>query len=99
MVAVSEQDPLREVATRHGQRRAVIDGSAGLWVSWFSRDDRAHTWARRLRELGVRPGDRVAVQEPAGVRFAALLFACLRVGATLVPVSTRGAGEEVARIL
>lgn len=99
MVAVSEEDPLKSVAVQHGQRRAVIDSSAGFWVSWFSLDDLAHTWARRLGELGVRPGDRVAVQEPPGVRFAALLFACLRVGAALVPVSTRGTGQEAARIL
>src|SRR3982074_1708455 len=66
-------DPLRELARRQPSRRALVDRSAGFWISWFDLDGLAHAWARRLEGLGVRPGDRVATLEPAGVRFSGLL--------------------------
>src|SRR5262249_20348915 len=80
-------DPLRALARRHGRRRALVDRSAGFWLSWFDLDGLAHAWARRFESLGLRPGERVAVIEPAGIRFAALLHACLRSGAAIVPIS------------
>jgi o-succinylbenzoate---CoA ligase len=92
-------DPLRELAVRQGPRRALFDRSAGFWVSWFDLDGLAHAWARRLESAGVRPGDRVAVQEPAGVRFAALLHGCLRVRAAMVPLSPRAVEPELRRLL
>jgi O-succinylbenzoic acid--CoA ligase len=39
------------------------------------------------------------VVEPAGVRFASLLHACLRFGAALVPISPRAPASEVDRVL
>src|SRR5439155_3991890 len=92
-------DPLRELAVRQGPRRALFDRSAGFWVSWFDLDGLAHAWARRLESAGVQPGDRVAVLEPAGARFAALLHGCLRIGATLVPLSPRSPEPELRRLL
>jgi O-succinylbenzoic acid--CoA ligase len=92
-------DPLRDLARRHGPRRAVSDRSAGFWTTWFDLDDLAHTWARRFDTMGLRAGQRVAVVEPAGIRFAALLHACLRSGAAIVPVSPRWPAAEVERVL
>ena len=92
-------DPLRDLARRHGPRRALSDRSAGFWTTWFDLDDLAHTWARRFESLGLEPGQRVAVMEPAGIRFAALLHACLRSGAAIVPVSPRWPAPEVERVL
>jgi O-succinylbenzoic acid--CoA ligase len=92
-------DPLREVARRHGPRRAVSDRSAGFWISWFDLDGLAHAWAKRFEAAGLEPGQRVAVVEPAGVRFASLLHACLRSGAALVPISPRAPRSEVDRVL
>lgn len=98
-MVVMVADPLRDLAARHGQRRALMDRSAGFWVSWFDLDGLAHEWARRFEPLGLRPGQRVAVVEPAGVRFAALLHACLRYGAAMVPISPRAPQAEVDRVL
>jgi O-succinylbenzoic acid--CoA ligase len=92
-------DPLRELARRHGPRQAIADRSAGFRATWFDIDDLAHTWARRFESLGLRPGQRVAVVEPAGARFAALLHACLRSGAAIVPISPRWPAAEVDRVL
>src|ERR1700730_5468191 len=92
-------DPLRELARRQAARRALVDRSAGFWISWFDLDGLAHAWARRLEGLGVRPGDRVATLEPAGGRLSGLLHGCLRLGAALVPISPRAPQIEVDRIL
>jgi len=96
---VDPMDPLREVARRHGPRRALVDRSAGFWVSWFDLDGLAHEWARRLEAAGLQPGERVAAIEPAGARLASLLHACLRAGAAIVPVSPRAPAAEVGRTL
>jgi O-succinylbenzoic acid--CoA ligase len=92
-------DPLRELARRQASRRALIDRSAGFWISWFDLDGLAQAWARRLEAIGVGLGDRVATSEPAGVRFSALLHGCLRVGAALVPIPPRAPDLVVERIL
>ena len=92
-------DPLRELAARQGPRRALFDRTAGFWVSWFDLDGLAHAWAKRLEAAGVRPGDRVAVAEPGGVRFASLLHGCLRLGATFVPLSPKAPEAELSRLL
>lgn len=84
---------------RQGPRRAVFDRSAGFWVSWFDLDGLAHAWARRLKSAGVQPGERVAVMEPAGIRFAALLHGCRRIGAAVVPVSPRSPAIDLQRLL
>ncbi|HEX4215002.1 MAG TPA: AMP-binding protein [Candidatus Dormibacteraeota bacterium] len=92
-------DPLRQVAVRFGPRRALIDRGEGFWVSWFSLDDLAQTWTATFRRRGLQPGERVAVAEPAGVRFAALLFACIRTGAALVPLDPRAPATVIERVL
>ncbi len=92
-------DRLAELAARHGVRRAVTDRSTGMWLSWQALDDLATTWARRFESLGLRAGQRVAIMEPAGVRFAALLHACLRSRCALAPISPRATGPEVERVL
>lgn len=77
----------------------MVDAGAGFWVSWFDLDGLATGWARQLARLGVRPGQRVAVREPAGIRFAALLHACLRGGFVMVPLATRAPAAAVDRLL
>ncbi len=77
----------------------MVDAGAGFAVSWFDLDGLATAWARQLRRLGVRPGQRVAVQEPAGVRLAALLHACIRGGFALVPLPIRAREPEVDKVL
>ena len=78
---------------------AIVEVDTRLRVNWFTLDDLAHTWLRRLRREGVDPGHRVVVAEPAGVRFAALLFACVRLGAAMIPLSPRAPASERARVL
>lgn len=95
----SRPDPLPERSRRDGPRRALVDTGGGLWVSWYDLDGLATAWARQLERAGLRPGQRVAVREPAGVRFAALLHACLRGGFALVPLPVRAPDVATERLL
>ncbi len=61
--------------------------------------DESARLARALRELGVGPGDRVALWLPNIPAWLALLFACARLGAIAVSLNTRFKCHEVADIL
>lgn len=52
-----------------------------------------------LRGLGVKPGDRIAVQVDKSPEVVLLYLACLRVGAVYLPMNTAYTEEEVAYFL
>ena len=56
-------------------------------------------WAAALAELGVKPGERVALLLGNGIAFPAVLFAVLRLGAIAVPISTREQAAPLAYML
>jgi acyl-CoA synthetase (AMP-forming)/AMP-acid ligase II len=56
-------------------------------------------WQARLRTLGARPGDRVAIDVPRGPDLLPAHVAALASGATLVPLNPALAPEERARTL
>ncbi|MFF7451768.1 MULTISPECIES: AMP-binding protein [unclassified Streptomyces] len=55
--------------------------------------------ARRLHDLGIGPGDVVALKLTNRVEFVLLLFAAWRLGATITPVNPSMTDVEVARQL
>ncbi|MFM8801494.1 MAG: class I adenylate-forming enzyme family protein, partial [Tagaea sp.] len=59
----------------------------------------AETWARRLAGMGIARGDRVALLALNRPDYPALVFACARLGAVLVPMNWRLAAGEHAYIL
>ena len=56
------------------------------WLDWSLVHDRARCAAGRLRALGVKPGDRVAVVTTTSPLFMDALFGTLLAGATPVPL-------------
>jgi len=65
----------------------------GPWVSAAELDKRVGPVAASLRELGVRPGDRVATILPNRIEIIELLFAIARIGAVVVPLNYWLKGE------
>ncbi|MCW2720772.1 MAG: hypothetical protein QOG20_2630 [Pseudonocardiales bacterium] len=84
-------------AKEHPERRFVSDGTVEL--DWATTRARAYRLGARLRELGVRPGDRVAVQLPNWAEFAVSYLAIARIGAVTVPIMTVYRHTEVAHVL
>jgi long-chain acyl-CoA synthetase len=90
---VNLADVLTIAAARWGRRPALIE--AGAEITFEQLDRRSAQGVSLLRELGVRPGDRVGLQLPNGTAFVALYYAILRVGAIVVPQNPRATDAEV----
>ncbi len=65
-------------------------------VTYAELESRARAAAGALVEHGVRCGDRVALELPAGAGFCAALHACTMIGAVAVPVDLRLSSQERA---
>lgn len=79
----------RHVEAGRGDVTAVIgEGDDGSVVSrtYAEIDDLVGRAAGLLRDLGVRPGDRVGIYMPMVPEVVVALFACFQVGAVAVPV-------------
>jgi acyl-coenzyme A synthetase/AMP-(fatty) acid ligase len=76
--------------TRAASRRAdVVERESGQryrTITFAQLDADATRFARGLVEMGVTPGQRLALLVPAGIEFVTLVFALLRSGATTVLV-------------
>ncbi len=72
-------------------KTAVVDASVipPLPYSYAALHQRAHHFALALRELGVSPGDRVAMLAHDSVHFYDTFFACGKLGAIFVPLNWR----------
>jgi acyl-CoA synthetase (AMP-forming)/AMP-acid ligase II len=79
----------REESTVFRERRRI----------WSETADRVARVAGGLKEVGVQPGDRVAILALNSDRYFELLYAIPWVGAVMVPVNTRLATPEIRYIL
>lgn len=87
-----------ESAQRHAAKTALYWGDDQF--SYQSLADQSRRIAARLvRELGVQPGDRVAIWLNNCPEFVTALFGALHAGAVVVPVNCFLKADEVAYIL
>jgi amino acid adenylation domain-containing protein len=86
-----------DAARRHPQGVAITDPHE----TWTYRE--LHDWSDRLAacfaDLGVRPGDRVAVRAPKSCRAVAAFQAVLRLGAAYVPIDPAMPAARARKIL
>ncbi|GII79967.1 fatty-acyl-CoA synthase [Sphaerisporangium rufum] len=78
-------------------RTAFVSADGPL--SYAAVHERTARLASRLREAGVRPGDRVAYLGPNHVAFTETMFAAHVLGAIFVPLNFRLAAPEIAYML
>lgn len=90
-------DLLEARVREHADRPAWQAGDTVL--TWSQLADRVSRLGRGLVELGVAPGDRVAVALPNGLEFPTSFLAVASIGAVVVPLSTNFQEREVARYL
>src|SRR5689334_5669926 len=84
-------------AAREPAGTAIIAGEQR--ISWAKLEDLSRRAAQGLADLGVGPGDRVALWLPNLPAWLVLYFACCRLGAIAVAVNTRFRAVEVADIV
>jgi len=84
------------LAARHGSRVALTDVARDATLTFAELEERAAGAAGRLRERGVRRGDRLSVLSGPDMNVVILFFGALKVGAALVPHNLRLAAPELA---
>ena len=92
-------DPLRHWRSLSPGKMALVDRARGVRLTYSQLDAASDRWASRLRDLGIKSGNRVAVIAGNRHEVAELFFACGRIGAALVPLNWRLAPQELAAIL
>jgi long-chain acyl-CoA synthetase len=97
MTTLSLAAVLAEAARRYPDKVAVVD--TGTRVTYHELWEQARSYAAGLRELGVRPGDTVAILIPNVLDFPRVYYGALAAGATLVPVHLLLTAEEMAYTL
>jgi len=88
---------LRRAAERHGDRPAILCGAVSWSYAEFA--DEVERLAAGLRQLGIGPGDRVAILARNSHAFIALRFAIARADAVLVPINFMLTADDVRYIL
>ena len=78
---------------------SLLETPAGVRLTYADADHRSAQFACVLASLGVRRGDRVAIQVEKSPDAVLLYLACLRYGAALVPMNTAYSPDEVAYVV
>ena len=87
----------RHVESGGGDRTAVT-GPGGT-LTYAELLERVRRMASGLRDLGVRPEERVLIYLPDSPDMLALILGAMRVGAVPVPVSTMMTAKDLAEVL
>src|SRR3954470_1506874 len=88
---------VRAAGRRRPDAPAVIAGEERL--SWGQLDAAVDRAAAGYAALGLRPGERAAVQLPNGVRWLCAALGALRAGLVVVPVNTAYTDPELEYVL
>lgn len=97
MTGLAITQPLHRAARETPDRIATVDGTRQR--TWREIASRCRRVAAVLTDLGVVPGDRVALLAPNGDLFVDFLFGSLWAGAVACPVNTRWTAGEIAYAL
>ena len=102
-VPFSVGDFLNRAVNVYGDRVAVVDepdvaGSLGQ-LTYAEFDRRVRGMARKLEDMGIGVGDRVAIVSPNSARFLISFWGTGRYGRVLVPINFRLNTEEIAYII
>lgn len=92
-------DPIRWWGRVTPGRLALVERGRDQRLTYAELDALADAWGEALAMHGVGRGDRVATLAGNRAAQVALLHACARLGAALVPLNWRLAAPELARIV
>jgi len=93
------RESMMNVVERHGARVFLVDAGTRHEITYRHFHRQACALAAELRRRGVRKGDRVGIMLPNCCELAILYFACIYLGAVIVPVNPSLSKSEVQFIL
>ena len=88
---------LSRAAARHGGKAAVIDGDRSY--TYAQLDEYSGRLASALAEIGVAPGERVAVLAPNCVEYVIAFYGIVRAGAVVTTINSGYREREIAHQL
>ena len=88
---------LATVAAQNSSRIAVVEGQTA--VSYSDLEKAIVSLAAQLSELGIRPGDRVAILLPNGSEFITSYFAVVLARGIVVPLNEQYQQSELSLFL
>jgi len=94
-------DLIEDAAQRwHGREQMVLHTDEGSQLPWAAQDVVYHSKlvAWRLRELGLKSGERLLTWSPSTPALPAVYFGAMRAGVVIVPLDLRMAPEVLKRI-
>lgn len=95
-------DILRRNAIRFPDKKAIIFSSPGggiIEYTWKEFNSAVNRVANGLMALGIGKGDKVGIFSMNSLQFAILMFAPLKIGATVAPVSTAFRHKDLTFII
>ena len=80
-------------AADRGDHPALIDGVSGQTITYAQLAQMVERMAAGFAEVGVKPGDVVALHSPNTVLYPVVFYAASRAGATVTTLQRAGDGE------
>ena len=99
MTGTTSIDLLRDIFSRNKDEIFLVDVHSGTEFSYGDIERHSLTLASYLATLGITKGDRVAFVLPNSIETALLYFACMQVGAIIVPINQRLQSHEIISIV
>jgi long-chain acyl-CoA synthetase len=93
------RETIMEVVVRRADQVFLVDAVTSREITYGEFHRRACALAAELRRRGVRKGDRVGVMVPNCCELAVLYFACIYLGAVIVPINPALSKGDVQFIL
>jgi len=93
------RETIVDVVARRKDQLFLVDAITGRETTYGEFHRQACALAADLRRRGVRKGDRVAVMVPNCCELAVLYFACIYLGAVIVPINPALSASDVQFIL
>ena len=93
-----EQELLAERARVTPEKLALVCVESGARLTYAELNAGAEVRAANLRDLGIGPGDRFGILAHNSTTYLQLFFAAGKIGAIVVPLSTRATLHELTAI-
>ena len=93
------REMIMDVVTRRERQAFVVDAITSREITYGEFHRQACALAAELRRRGVRKGDRIGVMVPNCCELAVLYFACIYLGAVIVPINPALSKGDVQFIL
>lgn len=94
---LTPMDFARRARKLHPDREAVVDGTRRFTYRQFL--DRCDRWSAALRQLGVKPGDRIATIAPNSHQHLECFYGIPQIGGVTVPINFRLKPDDFAYII